>query len=100
MRVALGEERPHYRDPDLTDDVAMQAMIDAANHATREVLNARRDMLAAGIATSHPMCRVLDSFASCMTYVVTEKRITDPMPVMPHYDAARANPQASESEGS
>ena len=32
--------------------------------------------LAKGIATSHPMCRILDSFASCMTYVVTDQRIT------------------------
>jgi len=95
MRVESGTEWPHYRDPDLTDEVAMQAMIDAANHATREVLNARRDMLAAGIATSHPMCRILDSFASCMTYVVTEKRITDPMPVMPHYEASRSGRAAT-----
>jgi len=75
-------ERPHYRDPDLTDDVAMQACIDAANHATCEVLNARLIMLHAGIATSHPMCRILDSFAAAMTRVVTHREIVDPVPIV------------------
>lgn len=80
--MTTNPERPYYRDPDLTDEVAVQAMIDAANHATREVLNARRDLLASGIADSHPLCRVLDSFAECMTYVVTNRAITDPRPVI------------------
>ena len=77
----MSGERPHYRDPDLTDDVAIQAMIDAANLATEAVLKARRDLLAVGISESHPMCRVLDSFATCMTNVVINKRIADPTPV-------------------
>ena len=76
------EDRPHYRDPDLTDEVALQAMIDAANHCIREVLNARRDVLAIGVASSHPMCRVLDSFVEAMAYVVEHQRITDPRPVI------------------
>ena len=79
------DQWPHYRDPELTDEVAMQAMTDAANHATEAVLQARRNMLAAGISDSHPMCRILDSFASCMAYVVTDKRICDPVPVIPSY---------------
>lgn len=86
MYPPMSDDRPHYRDPDLTDEVAMQAMIDAANHATTEVLNARRDMLAAGIASSHPLCKVLDSFAACMTYVVKERRITDPVPTISRFD--------------
>jgi hypothetical protein len=76
-------DRPHYRDPDLTDDVAMQACTDAANHATREVLNARLIMLHAGIAVSHPLCRILDSFAEAMTYMVTHGAIVDPLPIIP-----------------
>jgi len=79
----MSGDRRHYRDPDLTDNVAMQACIDAANHATCEVLNARRMMLDAGIATSHPMCRILDSFAAAMTRVVTHREIVDPLPIIP-----------------
>ena len=79
----MSGDRRHYRDPDLTDDDAMQAAIDAANHATRGVLDARLMMLDAGIATSHPMCRILDSFAAAMTRVVTHREIVDPLPIIP-----------------
>ena len=75
---------PHYRDPNLTDEAAMLAMVKAANNATAAVLEARRDLLAAGIADTHPLCRVLDSFASCMTRVVTHDQISDPIPVLRH----------------
>lgn len=78
------DQWPHYRDPNLTDDVAMQAMIDAANAATVAALAARRDMLAVGISASHPMCKVLDAFATCMTDVVERHVITDPRPVFRH----------------
>ena len=79
------DQPPHYRDPELTDEVAMQAMMDAAIHAKKAVLHARHNMLAAGISDSHAMCLILDSFASCMAYVVTDKRICDPVPVIPSY---------------
>lgn len=75
---------PHYRDPDLTAEAAMLAMMKAANSATAAVLASRRDLLAAGIDDTHPLCRVLDSFASCMTRVVTHDQISDPIPVLRH----------------
>ena len=76
----------HYRDPDLTDEAAMRTMVDAANEATSAVLAARRNLLAAGVADTHPLCRVIDSFAACMTRVVTHKTIGDPLPVIPSFD--------------
>lgn len=80
--MPASDEWPHYRDPNLTDDVAQAAITAAANHATEATLKARRDLLAAGINESHPMCQVLDSFASCMTYVVTDHLIADPRRVI------------------
>lgn len=74
--------RTHYRDPDLTDEAAMAAIVSSANDAARAVLSARGDLLDAGIANSHPMCQVLDSFATCMTEVVTYRRIADPRPTI------------------
>ncbi len=75
-------DRPHYRDPDLTDEMAMDAMIGACNDATLAVLDARLDLLRAGIADTHPLCRVMDGFASAMTRVVTDGVISDPLPII------------------
>jgi hypothetical protein len=70
---------PHYRDPDLTDEAALKAMKHAATEASKAVLAARHSMLEAGIADSHPMCQILDSFSSAMTLVVTDQRLIDPI---------------------
>jgi len=79
MEIISGEGRRHYRDPDLTDEQALAAMLDMSNELTAHVLSARRDLLALGLADSHPVLQWLDHIAMISTEMVERKRL----PLMP-----------------
>ena len=65
---------PVYRDPNLTNEVACMAAINAANWITEEALRARAHLLAAGFSDAHPLCIEMDRTARQYTDVVDSVR--------------------------
>lgn len=59
----LLEPRP-FRDPDLTNEQALDAMLDVARVMERHALACRYELLAIGFADNHSMCRELDRQAT------------------------------------